>query len=800
MRQLRRLGWLAAVAVVVCLCARGSAAEWTLAFEDDFSRKALGTDWLVLRGDWHINADGQLQIQRQWSSHSFIACTVPLRGKNVRAEFDLIIPSAQRGSFGAFLQAGALRWGGGGVDDRVGAEVVGCTPEEMGKRKGHCVLVDKVHHVVLSLTDGHFSVVVDGNTIGSGTIPQGRSLYNSGLQFAVCPGAKIDNVRIFTAPMAKSLPALNVNTAAENGAATVFARDFYDPKLPDCGFQRAIDSLPRAGGVVILPKGTFVLRRFLDVHSNTTLAGQGPETVLQVMDATAAPVTKVLSEKGVCKLVLKGPHDFKPGDSFSYGNSWGHPINSKGPGQTRLRNLLGGGSPSENRLPALTISGAKKKGEAYTDDVLGPGDQPYNMPPRYFVVARNQVEKITLFKYARGHVIAANRTADGKPTLVDYRVYYEKPSDEKPVRNIIADDAQVVLPRLPAPIERTTPLGPPKLREPVIDAREVYNAKLPDCGFQKGLDRLAGKGGTLLLPGGRYAIATALVVPSNVTLAGRGTGTVLLSAKGNTVITTTGTQAVRVRDLAIEGDWTTGGGESAVAVDGRRDVELIALDVRGCRGDGISASGEEITILDCRVRRCGGWGYRLDASGLRCESNWAVQCAGGFLLAGGTRQSVAGNISALHHGPGYVVKSTDAVLAANNAHNNLEDGILVDAPGRGVVVTGNTCDGNNQAGKRFAGIRVAGATACSVMFNDCGDEQLYATQLVGIRAEAAASQVDIRYNSTATVCTRRGHETEPSLVCEAKASTVAGNWTETLMPSNDSIESIAWKQAHPKKK
>ena len=35
------------------------------------------TDWLILRGDWHINADHQLQIQRQWTSDCFLMHTLP---------------------------------------------------------------------------------------------------------------------------------------------------------------------------------------------------------------------------------------------------------------------------------------------------------------------------------------------------------------------------------------------------------------------------------------------------------------------------------------------------------------------------------------------------------------------------------------------------------------------------------------------------------------------------------------------------------------------------------------------------
>ena len=81
---------------------------------------------------------------------------------------------------------------------------------------------------------------------------------------------------------------------------------------------------------------------------------------------------------------------------------------------------------------------------------------------------------------------------------------------------------------------------------------------------------------------------------------------------------------------------------------------------------------------------------------------------------------------------------------------------------------------------------------CGTVINDCGDEQLYATQLVGIREEAGASGSEIRFNNTATLCTRRGHEKDPSLISQGKGSTVSDNWTETIIPSNDSVEVIEY--------
>ena len=62
----------------------------------------------------------------------------------------------------------------------------------------------------------------------------------------------------------------------------VDAGAFLDRSRADCGFQKAIDSLPPGGGVVLLPEGRFVLERYLFLKSGTTLRGRGKKTVLAV--------------------------------------------------------------------------------------------------------------------------------------------------------------------------------------------------------------------------------------------------------------------------------------------------------------------------------------------------------------------------------------------------------------------------------------------------------------------------------------------------------------------------------------
>jgi hypothetical protein len=968
----RPIGIILFLALV--LGVEAGAAEWQLAFEDAFDRQALGTDWLILRGDWHINAKGQLQIQRQWTSHSHILCTVPLRGRNARAEFELTIPSEQAGRFGFNLQAGALGWGGGGIDDRVGLEVVGAPAGKAGVTADDSaprITTDEVHRVVLEIEDGRYDVRVDGRSLRSGVVAQGRSLVNSGLQLSACPGGVVDNLRLYASPMSRPLRPVNDAPAEENRRATVVAETHLDSSKPDCGFQDAIDSLPPGGGVVVLPRGEFALRRFLEIRSHTTLTGQGRDTVLRAMDATGAVIQSASSEGGAHRLTLKGPHDFRKGDAFCYGGTWSHPAHPRTPGGNRLlvldvqgdvltvtapppkdvprsiahffpvvcsyesefaevrdlaiqgpaknpagcagrfmTNPVTFGSTSHPRFTRLFINGWPGDGisaqacddgrlfdntiqaaaqgmhpgtttlrtmvarnfsmenpvglyfcwynnngiyyrnrlrnfSGYPDsgdnfntlafnwladaatvtvgyngclfgnriprlqvsvpgESAGPGGTTYSVPARYFTIGANRVGELAVVWGARGNVIAANTTENGAPTPFVLLADKDKPAAERPEGNIVANDVTLALPDLPTSVARSGPEPPIVLPAPVLDGRDFYRPDAPDASFQSALDRLAGTGGSLQLPAGRYALSRPLRVPSRVVLAGYGAATVLLPAGGApSLVLVSGSDGATVRDLALEGDWARDATRGpAVRVESATRASLIALDVRGWAGHGIAIQGGgEAVVRDCRALRCTGTGYRFESvAGITCETSSAVLCGAGFEVEASPAARLLGNISALHGRSGFRIASDGAVVMGCNANTCREDGILVENA-QDVLLAGNTCVGNNQSGGRFAGIGIGpGASAVRVVLNNCGDEQLYATQLVGIREDPGARRSEVRFNVTATLCTRRGREGSPSLVAEGGGSAVEANWTETILPSNDSLESIEWLRTHPKTK
>lgn len=66
-------------------------------------------------------------------------------------------------------------------------------------------------------------------------------------------------------------------------AHVVSATPFIDKTAPDCGLQKAMDSLGPDGGILEIPAGEYPLCRYLFVRSNVTLRGAGMEkTILTV--------------------------------------------------------------------------------------------------------------------------------------------------------------------------------------------------------------------------------------------------------------------------------------------------------------------------------------------------------------------------------------------------------------------------------------------------------------------------------------------------------------------------------------
>lgn len=95
-------------------------------------------------------------------------------------------------------------------------------------------------------------------------------------------------------------------------AATVDGAKYVADHLPDFGFQRAIDDTP-PGGVLVMPKGTFVLKRSLMLHSDMTLLGAGADTVLTILPEPPCSALAADAEKGATSVKVADPKGFKVG-------------------------------------------------------------------------------------------------------------------------------------------------------------------------------------------------------------------------------------------------------------------------------------------------------------------------------------------------------------------------------------------------------------------------------------------------------------------------------------------------------
>ena len=278
-------GALCALAAVTGVHAAPETPGWTLAFQDDFDRPAIGCDWVVVRGDWHL-ADGKLRITRLpgWTSDSFIRTALPLR-ENVRLECDVRTPEAT--VVKAAVRIGDQYWDGGGLARGGAAPAAVGTPEKLCSR---AVLTRRRTSRRFSPTAptgwrSNTRTVVSrpgwtANACATSR-PTCQAHSTTTPRLFTFRNADWDNVRIYAKPygadFARTLPRA---TPESNRRATVDAAPLIDRAKADCGIQAAIDSLPPGGGAVILPKGEFVLRRALALREGVTLRGQGPETRL----------------------------------------------------------------------------------------------------------------------------------------------------------------------------------------------------------------------------------------------------------------------------------------------------------------------------------------------------------------------------------------------------------------------------------------------------------------------------------------------------------------------------------------
>jgi len=262
------------------------------------------------------------------------------------------------------------------------------------------------------------------------------------------------------------------------------------------------------------------------------------------------------------------------------------------------------------------------------------------------------------------------------------------------------------------------------------------------------------------------------VVPSGVTLAGRGLATVLHAAKPDqttSLIVARRADKVSIRDLVILGEYERRAFRSpAIILEEVQQAEVFAVDVRGWEGTALQVTGGGVQVRDCRALGCAGNGFEFSSTQVICVGNIAHQCSNGFgfgLTGAGSRAEA--NIAGGNRGNGYQAERGNGILfTANNASFNDLDGFrLTDTEGADLIA--NMAANNNQSGAAGVGLHLAGATrGCHLYYNNCQDEQMQTTQVQGILEEPTAGGNFIRFNLT---------RKPTGIVAQGEGSTVSDN-------------------------
>ncbi|MFT3784194.1 MAG: right-handed parallel beta-helix repeat-containing protein [Nibricoccus sp.] len=259
----------------------------------------------------------------------------------------------------------------------------------------------------------------------------------------------------------------------------------------------------------------------------------------------------------------------------------------------------------------------------------------------------------------------------------------------------------------------------------------------PTQSVQDAIDKLVGRGGTVVLARGIYRLPSPLKFPSGVTLAGQGKDTILFldpkfterGAGAAIVNAVDDLHDVEIRDLVIEGATIT---ERSIANDPNHDrwlrshpmvpsrggivflaqfenqmhnIRLEHLTVRNCTLDGVAIAGAaDVVVSKCDFYDCGG----SVAPGRGLSHNLRLSHVSKVEVTGG-------QFGTSPRGCGIgVFNSRDIHIFGNEIARNTSHGIYV-ANCSGAVIAENLLEGND---------------GCGVMLN-CSVEQSTETRLSG---------------------------------------------------------------------
>jgi len=97
---------------------------------------------------------------------------------------------------------------------------------------------------------------------------------------------------------------------------TIDATDFIRADDPTCGIQGAIDALPPHGGTVIIPPGTFPLRRSLVLRSHVRVRGSGSTTIFTRGQEVNSKLTSA-ARKGETSVAVESTAGLLVGDEVA---------------------------------------------------------------------------------------------------------------------------------------------------------------------------------------------------------------------------------------------------------------------------------------------------------------------------------------------------------------------------------------------------------------------------------------------------------------------------------------------------
>jgi len=119
---------------------------------------------------------------------------------------------------------------------------------------------------------------------------------------------------------------------AQSHPASLNAADFRKAGSPTAGIQEAVDALPKEGGSVFIPAGTYEIAREIVLRSGVQIRGEGEHTIIARRDPCFQAPLAAPAKKGEKKVAVKDLSGFKTGSEIlvrsdsSYGWWSTHPV------------------------------------------------------------------------------------------------------------------------------------------------------------------------------------------------------------------------------------------------------------------------------------------------------------------------------------------------------------------------------------------------------------------------------------------------------------------------------------------